>query len=227
LGNESTTDSSTPQTVTSSSTAITGVQKIATGDLHTCAIINGGAKCWGSNTYGQLGTGNNDDASSPQTIPGLTTGVQDIVAGTGFTCAIVNHGLKCWGRNHLGQLGNNDAPNNSSSPVNVRDAALAAIISGAESISLGVDHACATVNGAALCWGNNSSGQLGDGTISNAPTARAIPTLTSNIQSIFAGGTHSCALTDGILYCWGNNSSGQLAINSTTSSLVPIPIIGF
>jgi alpha-tubulin suppressor-like RCC1 family protein len=82
-----------------------GVTAIAAGTSHTCAIVNGGVKCWGFNQSGQLGTGVPQDPLLPNfsTLPvqvfGLTSGVTAIAPGGGHTCAIVNGGVMCWGSN--------------------------------------------------------------------------------------------------------------------------------
>jgi alpha-tubulin suppressor-like RCC1 family protein len=73
----------------------------------TCAILgNGDMSCWGSNWFGQLGNGTNDESIAPIAVPGIT-GVTDLAAGTGHTCVIVDdEAASCWGYNASGQLGN-------------------------------------------------------------------------------------------------------------------------
>ncbi len=94
-------------------------------------------------------------------------------------------------------------------------------------ISAGESHTCArTATGLAYCWGNNSSGQIGDGT--DADTSR--PTLVSsltNVAGIVAGQDFSCAWTNaGAAYCWGVNNIGQLGNGTSTPSNVPVAVSG-
>ena len=166
LGNSSTTTtcsntgwpcSLVPVQVTS---LTSGVEVIGAGYWSTCAIVNGGAQCWGWNGYGELG--NNSTAvysPVPVQVSGLTSGVEAIAGGGGQTCAVVNGGVECWGWNNSGQLGNNSTAN-SSVPVQV-----SGLTSGVEAIAAGYWSTCAIVKGGVECWGDNSSGELGNGTV--------------------------------------------------------------
>jgi alpha-tubulin suppressor-like RCC1 family protein len=84
------------------------------------------------------------------------------------------------------------------------------------SVAVGFRHSCAVSSlGDAFCWGNNASGQLGDGT----ETDRTVPTrvlTTKRFRSVTAGWTHTCGVSvAGELFCWGDNVAGQLGIGST------------
>src|SRR5690606_25399337 len=92
-----------------------GVASVSAGSNHTCAVTTaGGLKCWGWDSFGQLG---NDAALTSQPTPvdvlGLTSGVSSVSAGDRHTCAVTTAGgLKCWGSDNYGQLGDDAALTN-------------------------------------------------------------------------------------------------------------------
>lgn len=88
-------------------------------------------------------------------------------------------------------------------------------------VSNGNQHTCAILNtGKIKCWGDNSSGQLGDGTTGQKSTPTAIDS-SSSYQYISAGAAHTCAIktTTNQLFCWGSNTSGELGFVGTASVL--------
>ena len=106
LGDGSTDNQATPVGVV----GLTNVEvtAIAAGYSHTCALTtDGGIKCWGLNSYGQLGDGTGTDSPTPVDVVGLTNvEMTAITAGVGHTCALTTGGgVKCWGLNSQGQLG--------------------------------------------------------------------------------------------------------------------------
>ena len=94
------------------------------------------------------------------------------------------------------------------------------------SVSAGVNHTCAIApNNTVWCWGDNTEGQLGDGTTTRSFAPVQVVGL-SDVRQVSAGSYHSCAVrrADGSVWCWGNNQSGQLGDNSNVSSSVPVQV---
>lgn len=221
LGNGSTSGVfSSPQEV---STLTSGVTQLALGGSHTCARVNGGAKCWGRNTEGQLGDGSTTVRTSPVNVTDLNTGVRKIAAGRFHTCALLDdRTVRCWGRNVEGQLGTGSFSTSETGPVDVSS------LSDVVDISLGFYHSCAlTSEGKMKCWGENTEGQLGLDTNVNQSVPTDVLTIGGadpRAMQISVGGegtttaAHSCAILENQeLKCWGKNTYGQLGLGNTTS----------
>lgn len=216
LGNNSVEDSGTPVDVIGLNS---GVNSIAVGYKHACALTStGGVKCWGLNRSGQLGNNSTTDAKTPVDAVGLTSGVRAITAGWEHTCALMSAGgVKCWGQNGFGQLGNNSTEN-SKTPVDV-----ATLGSGVSFVVTKGDFTCAITNlGAAKCWGDNASGQLGNNSTSTAKTPVDVATLSSAVSSIAVTTFEACAiLTTGVVKCWGGYGENA---GETFGSKTPVEV---
>src|ERR1039457_6042069 len=135
-----------------------------------------------------------------------------ITAGSFHSCAIESGKAYCWGDNGSGQLGNGSTVG-SSVPVAVDTSGVLAG-QALTQITAGDAYTCALdAAGAAYCWGNNGSGQLGDGgTVSNSSVPVAVDT----------SGVLEAA---GAAYCWGDNGTGQLGDGGTAfDSSVPVAV---
>ena len=209
-----------------------GVTAIAVGWNNTCALNDaGGVLCWGWDNFGQLGDGGaisvGDQSSIPVALGSLTAGVTAIAAGGNHTCALAGAGaLLCWGQDWYGQLGDGGTHTDQGDPTAVIDLA-----SGVAAVAPGSEHTCARTNaGAALCWGRDQSGQLGDdGVAENQSTPVVVSSLASGVTVLSAGGAHTCALTSTCaVLCWGSDEYGQLGNGgANTNQLTPVAVSGF
>jgi len=218
------------------------VVAISASSVHSCAILqNGQVKCWGSNLFGQLGTGdatNRGDLAGEMgaALPavGLGTGrtATAISVGGGQSCAILDNGqLKCWGRNNFGQLGLGDVNNRGDNAGEMGDALPAVNIGTgvtAKAVAAGATHTCVLLsNNRVKCWGLNSSGQLGQEDITNRGAAATdmgdnLPSITlgtgRTALAVAAGDSVTCAILDNkSVKCWGFNGDGELGIGSTAN----------
>lgn len=188
---------------------------VSAGRDHTCARkTTGRLFCWGGDHSGQVGDGGPIGLvfalPAPVEVLGGATDWASVSAGRIHTCARKTTGrLFCWGADGSGQLGNGSPNNDEAVPVEVLGAATTWTRVGA-----GGDHTCAgRTSGRLFCWGDDASGQLGNGNAIIADQAAPLQVAGANTDwlSVSAGGTHTCARrTMGRLFCWGSDAFGQL-----------------
>ncbi|MDH5494056.1 MAG: hypothetical protein OEY14_19050, partial [Myxococcales bacterium] len=194
-----------------------GLDRIAGGAVHNCvALSTTDLRCWGGNTFGQVGDGSLMSRHGP--VPIALPDVQRLAAGSFHTCAQTSTGVFCWGQNAVGELGLPSATlPSSSTPV-----AIGRTLLGSD-IEAGRDHTCVLEAGRLFCWGGNEMGQLmADPAL---VPARDLPTeilgLSGAPSRIATRGGHVCALYPaGTIQCWGRNWYGQLG--DGTQGLTPI-----
>ncbi len=199
------------------------------GSSFNCARSRSGqVRCWGSNSFGQLGLGHTMSIGARNRVGGPGHGaVQlggvavDIAVGgaeyASHACAVLEDGkVRCWGGNNFGQLGlgheesigDNERPE-SVAPVDLGGPAVA--------IAAGKYHTCALLKDKTVrCWGFNREGQLGYGHTDDVgddetPASAGPVPVGFDVAKIATGRFHTCAVsTEGKLRCWGWNKAGQL-----------------
>jgi len=227
LGDGSATSKNTPVQVS----GLSGMTAVAAGSGHTVALKNDGTVwAWGNNSNGQLGDGSAASKNTPVQVSGLYS-MTAVAAGSGHTVALKNDGtVWAWGNNSTGQLGNgNFTPSN---PTPAQVSGLSGMSSGVViAVAAGYDHTVALKNdGTVWAWGNNATGQLGNGNITPSNTPVQVSGL-SGVTAVAAGFGHTVALkSDGTVRTWGNNTKGQLGnglTNGTTiDSAIPVVVSG-
>ena len=195
------------------------VVSVSLGDEHSAAITEDGSLyVWG---YHCCVFGNSTTKSSYVPIK-IMSNVASVSLGWQHSAAITTDGsLYMWGRNWEGQIGNGDGGTGQFCYVPIK------VMDDVASVSLGRDHSAAiTKDGSLYIWGENYSGQLGNGD-SGYPKYSDVPKkVMDNVASVSLGGQHSAAITTGgSLYMWGGNGHGQLGNGTTEDSYVPIKIM--
>jgi alpha-tubulin suppressor-like RCC1 family protein len=196
---------------------------LGAGGYSTCGISNlHQLWCWGNGGFGQLGLGDTISRSSPSQV-GARSDWASVVLGTVHTCALTTDGTRyCWGLNSAGELGQGTVDTD----VHTVPVALTGD-AGWLSLSLGERHSCGllAVNRHIYCWGENSSGQLGDGDHTN----ESFPTQIANTatwRAVQAGAASTCGIYgNGTRFCWGDNQNGTLGIGDWTNRAKPIRLI--
>jgi hypothetical protein len=175
---------------------------VTPGLAHTCALTRGGrVSCWGYNGHDELGDGRGDGQNStvPVAVQGLSRGMTAIAAGLRHSCGVRNGGAVCWGVNYSGALGDG------SDERRVAPVGVVGLGNGISAVAAGAEHSCAlTTAGAVRCWGDNHTGEVGDGTTDDRWTPVPVVGLGTGVRAIAADVVHSCALTgSGGVKCWG------------------------
>lgn len=189
---------------------------LATGQNMTCVVRAGTVQCRGLNSTGLLGDGTTVDSSVLSTT--LRSATQVSAGFGGHACAVSSSGQAyCWGSNTVGQLGIGTPMTRVSVATEVVD------LADATEVAVGASHTCAVREDRTLsCWGNNGSGQLGDGTTDDSRRPTGVPGVTG-VAQLVAGVHHTCArFVDGTVSCWGWNRNGQLGDGTTLDRLTPV-----
>lgn len=195
---------------------------IAAGSEHICVLSkDSNIKCVGDNDVGQLGPFE-AHRSSDQEPPPFLDSARDITAYGRSTCAINANGRAyCWGA--IGNYGITFTDRTMPQKLDFGDKI--------KKLAMGKEHICALLeSGAVECLGDNSRGQLGDGTTSSRAYGASVVGLELAVD-VSTGDQHTCAILEyGGVKCWGNNDLGQIGIgiglgnSSKADRLRPVPI---
>ena len=211
------------------------VAAVSLGAYHSLVLLSDGTVwSFGRNAYGQLGTGGTENSNLPVMIAGMPQ-IKAIAAGFMHSLALgVDGSVWAWGNNTDKQVG--DVPDepirDSSGNILGRRCLIPAriVASGAAAIAAGGQHSLyLSLKGQIFSWGDNSKGQLGDGTTQSHAKPAIVPGM-EGVTTIVAGYQHSLAIIrqpeKDILMSWGDDSLGQLGLGSglATDSFRTIPV---
>lgn len=213
-----------------------GWQSFATsyGDFTLALSSQNSLYAWGSNWAGMLGNGTTNDSIAPVNITssGALAGktITAVSAGESHGVALSSDGrVYAWGSNSSGQLGDGTTANRSS-PVAVN---VSGVLAGktVTAIATGRNHTLAlTSDGRVYAWGENMSGQLGNGSNANSSVPVAV-TMTGvlsgkTVSSIAANYYYSGAVTsDGRVYTWGGDDEGGMgSLGHATIKVSNVPV---
>jgi len=219
-----------PVVVRTSSGAPFVVSTVSAGEKSTCAIDpSGSAYCWGDNSLGTLGTGDQLASAVPVAVAS-TEEFRSVSVGGFHACAIgVDGRAWCWGTNLFGELGSQAATESCEGfPCATRPVLVSTDLSFREISVRGRSSCAIATTGDAWCWGLNDHGQLGS-TTTESCAGRACSTRPLRVdgglsfESISVGKAHACGVaSNGGAYCWGQYLDGALGI--TTGSDVSRPM---
>ena len=155
----------------------------------TCVILDGGAvKCWGANSFGQLGLGDkvtrgDGTGAMGDALAAVDLGVGQravgLALGGSATCALLADGaVKCWGDAYQGATGHGDIWTRGDRPGTMGDNLPAVDLGSRDGVAFGVTHIaafdyhsfCAILDDTGpdssglKCWGSNDYCELGLGT---------------------------------------------------------------
>lgn len=216
-----------------------GVKQVATGFQSACAVVDKWVKCWGDNTYGQIGNGKT--STTPQSTPVLVANNKTATAAT-TTCTTYLIGF-C--------TASTTTPAQPASPMAGKNV---------EKVSVGTSHACAIADAKLYCWGDNYFGQLGNRSTTDSSVPVAVDVASKDIAAtsttgpagcgnglfqtrctttttpakpksalagkeiidVSAGDQFTCALaSDGTVACWGSNDFGRLGTSDSYNYSYP------
>ncbi|WHN66260.1 hypothetical protein [Cysteiniphilum sp. QT6929] len=220
-----------PEPVTVDTFSLKSFTDVSTENGSICAVDSGSNLfCWGDNTSGKLGVGSGESFVDASTSNIVMSNIKQVSVGYQNVCAIDNLGkLYCWGDNESGQLGVSSSETHSNTPQSVSS------LTNVTKVVVGYNSVCAIAgeSNQLYCWGDNTYGQLGNGStsMSNVPvlveTSNGSELPIGEVKDIGIGYydvagegdskelntlensqktvSYACAISseDSLLYCWG------------------------
>jgi alpha-tubulin suppressor-like RCC1 family protein len=234
-----------PGSATPVASGLPALRQLAAGNGgdHLCGITaSGAAMCWGRDDAGFLGNGTVGPipivGSPPVTVAGGITWSSISVSQLSACGVSVTGTGYCWGSNQRGEIGSAEIVVGSTSPGSGPPGTPLSVTSRPHVVDGGLAfralyagwlHSCGiTTADAAYCWGNNSFGELGIGTIDTVVHRTPTPVAGGlRFLQLSVGAEQTCGITTThTAYCWGRNATGQLGDGTTIDRGAPTPVAG-
>jgi alpha-tubulin suppressor-like RCC1 family protein len=203
-------------------------RQVRAGHFHTCAVNSFDAVfCWGQNSDGQLGDGTKTNRRTPVKVLGGHSFRRVFTAGRHSCGATTSNRAYCWGKNEDGQLGDGTVTLKLKPVLVAGSHSFSQVFVGAaqggawSSVSCGL-----TTTEQAYCWGDNATGQVGDGTSGFGLIRKTPVAVKGGLQfsGLSTGGAHTCGVTTtSRAYCWGSDGNFQLGDGNFSQALYTTP----
>ena len=190
------------------STGGVGVISIAAGGRHGVALTaDGKVWTWGYNGDGELGNGTYVNSYTTAVSPTLPKPARAVAAGDDFTLALLADGtVYAWGANYNLEIAQPASVSASNRPLQIAGLSNVRAIAGA-----GWHGMALLADGTIKAWGDNTLGELGNGTVGGMSSSVVPVSGLSRVLAISANFFSSLALrADGSVWTWGGNSYGEL-----------------
>lgn len=204
------------------------VTAAAVGYAHACAVSSGAVWCWGGNMSGQIGVpATKQPVWPPHRV--FERGASAVAAAGMHSCAVVDGALYCWGNDSYGQLAQGKVcPGGCGSTTPVR-----VFADGVTAVAAHAENTCAIRHGALFCWGDNRSGQVGNGAagahaagVADNFVTQPYEVIPRDVQAVAIGARYACAVVAHALQCWGEIRDGQFgSLKSEDQILKPQTVI--
>ena len=219
LGNNNTTDYSTPTQVGTTGSGLKNNWTEVAGYSGGAGVNTAGELwTWGHNSHGQVGDGTTTHRSFPVQVGSLTTWSKVAETGSSFHAIKTDGTLWAWGRNSNGQLGDNTATNRSS-PIQVGGLTTWSFINGGAKHFAGIK-----TDGTLWVNGHGISGELGLGDTAARSSPVQVGSLTDWSKVKMGNGTTAAIKTDGTLWTWGEGGDGQLGDDTAVDRSSPVKV---
>jgi alpha-tubulin suppressor-like RCC1 family protein len=197
---------------------LSGVTLATGARTHSVFDSNGKVYACGSGEDGVLGNGSTASSSRPTPVVGLpaTASVTALTSSWEGSGALLSNGAYYdWGYNAAGQLGDGSTANRDV-PVRVTLPSAVRQVSQGGSGATNGQTVAILANGSVWAWGNNSKGQLGDGSRADSAVPVRVKVPAGVTFTKVNSGGYTCYAIDssGLLWAWGGNQNGQLGTGS-------------